>query len=93
MKQDELFPLKATISQHYKNVLTLLEQSISMQKKKKALIAELALCDELGNDKIEEEIDFLTNYIRTLQDQAVVIINENNVKNIPTLEEIERTIK
>ena len=80
----------ATMSRHYKNVVTLLKQSINLQKKKEELVAELALYD---NDKIEEEIDFLTNYIKTLQDQAVVIINENNVKNVPTMEEIERTIR
>jgi hypothetical protein len=80
----------ATVSRHYKNVVTLLKQSINLQKKKEELVAELALYD---NDKIEEEIDFLTNYIKTLQDQAVVIINENNVKNVPTMEEIERTIR
>jgi hypothetical protein len=80
----------ATVSRHYKNVVTLLKQSINLQKKKEELVTELALYD---NDKIEEEIDFLTNYIKTLQDQAVVIINENNVKNVPTMEEIERTIR
>jgi hypothetical protein len=80
----------ATVSRHYKNVVTLLKQSINLQKKKEELVAELALYD---NDKIEEEIGFLTNYIKTLQDQAVVIINENNVKNVPTMEEIERTIR
>jgi hypothetical protein len=80
----------ATVSRHYKNVVTLLKQSINLQKTKEELVAELALYD---NDKIEEEIDFLTNYIKTLQDQAVVIINENNVKNVPTMEEIERTIR
>jgi hypothetical protein len=91
--ENDLFPLKATVSQHYKNVLTLLKQSIILQKKKEGLIVELVSYDEIGNDKIEEEIDFLTNYIKTLQDQAVVIMNENNVKNVPTLEEIERTIR
>ena len=86
---DELFPLKTTESQHYNNVLTLLKQSINLQKKKENLIQ---LYDETNNDDIEEEIEFLGKYIKTLQDQAVVIINENNVKNVPTLEEIEKTI-
>lgn len=34
-------------------------------------------------EKLEEELEFLTKYYRTLEDQLVVIMNENNVEIPP----------
>ena len=94
------FPLTATPEKHFQNVVTLLEHSIKMQRKKDKLASQLKmLCDKDCDidkideiDKIEEEMDFLNNYINTLQNQAVVIINENNVTNLPSLESLEKSL-
>ena len=86
------------------NVLTLLEHSIKMRRKKTKLNTELKMiCDKECKssyqinhiekmEKIEEEVDFLEGYINFLENQAVVIMNENNVKNIPSIEDIEKSI-
>jgi hypothetical protein len=96
------FPLHTSNFDHspMKNILTLLEHSVKMKYKRRHLNNKLKLlCDSDINmneideiEKIEEEIDFLTKYCRTLDDQAVVIMNEHNVVGIPTLEDIEKNI-
>lgn len=79
----------------FENIMTLHGHIIQMHEKKKPLLQQLNLltcadhdfsekdCDEM--EKIEEEIDFITNYSKTLLDQLVVIMNEHDVVGIPPL--------
>ena len=72
--------------QHYNNVISLLKHSDEMTIKKNKLIEQYEHTDDIDAIvKIEEEIEFLHRYINTLQDQAVVIINEHNLQNITKL--------
>jgi len=78
---------------HYQNVITLLKQYIQLQNKKKGLAQQLqSLNDDLEtidlSEKLEEEINFITSYSTTIMDQVTVIINENNVQNIPSLDDL-----
>lgn len=78
---------------HYQNVIILLKQYIQLQNKKKGLAQQLqSLNDDLEtidlSEKLEEEINFITSYSTTIMDQATVIINENNVQNIPSLDDL-----
>lgn len=69
------------------NIYTLESQLNNITSKKKELEKQLSEYenDELNMDtvekmeKLEEELEFLTKYYRTLEDQLVVIMNENNV--------------
>jgi hypothetical protein len=86
------------------NVLTLLEHSIKMRRKKQKLTSELKMiCDkeceknfQLNHiekmEKMEEELQFLEGYVNFLENQAVVMIHENNLTNVPTISELEKTI-
>lgn len=78
----------------FENIMTLYDQIVKMQEKKKPLLQQLnlltdsdtfteKLVDEM--EKLEEEVDFITKYSKTLEDQLVVIMNEHDVKGIPSL--------
>lgn len=82
---------------HYQNAVSLLEQYVKMQNKKKELERQYTvLCDTSMQmdtideiERLEEEIKYANSYSRTLIEQATVIINENNVTNVPSLETLE----
>ena len=77
------------------NIMTLHGHIIQMHEKRKPLLAQLKLltcsesdytqeqCDEM--EKVEEEVEFINGYSKTLMDQLVVIMNEHDVKGIPPL--------
>lgn len=78
----------------FENIMTLYDQIVKMQEKRQPLLKQLNLLtdsetftekvvDEM--EKIEEEVDFITNYSKTLEDQLVVIMNEHDVRDIPPL--------
>ena len=74
------------------NIIMLLKHSIENQNKKNILISHLKELNQTVDmhnideiDEIEKEIEFLEQYCNTLQSQAVVIMNENNIDNIPLL--------
>mgnify|MGYP000058923416 CR=1 FL=1 len=78
----------------FENIMTLYDQIVKTQKKKRPLIEQLNLLTDSSTfteqivndmDKIEEEIDFLSNYSKTLEQQLVVIMNEHDVRDIPPL--------
>lgn len=78
----------------FENIMTLYDQIVSMQEKKKPLLEQLNLLTDSSTftekivddmEKIEAEVDFITNYSRTLEDQLVVIMNEHDVRDIPPL--------
>lgn len=78
----------------FENIMTLYDQIVKMQEKKKPLLEQLNLLTDSSTftekivddmEKIEEEIDFISNYSRTLEDQLVVIMNEHDVRDIPPL--------
>lgn len=72
--------------QHYNNVISLLKHSDEMIIKRNKLIEQYEHTDDMDTIvKMEEEIEFLHKYINTLQDQAVVIMNEHNIQNITKL--------
>ena len=74
----------------FQNVMILLEQCAKMQNEKDALINKLNMLpfDSDVVDSLEDEINYLSKYSANLYDQAVVIINENNLVNVPSLETI-----
>jgi hypothetical protein len=83
------------------NIMTLLEHIVKVRRRKKPLHEKLMLLTDKTSydekivdeiDKIEEEIEFINKYTLNLENQAVVIMNEHNVSNIPLLEDIEKTI-
>lgn len=86
------------------NVLTLLEHSIKMRRKKQKITSELKMiCDkeceknyQLNHidkiEKLEEELQFLEGYVNFLENQAVVMINENKLTNVPAISELEKSI-
>jgi len=86
-------PQKPIVKPAIENIMTLQDQIVKMHKKKKPLLQQLRMLtdgdytqetiDEM--EKIEEEIDFITNYSRTLENQMVVIMNEHDVPNIPLM--------
>jgi len=79
----------------FENIMTLYHQIKKMHEKKKPLIEQLNLLtdssynytekdvDEM--EKLEEEINFINGYSKTLESQLVVIMNEHDVKDIPPL--------
>ena len=79
----------------FENIMTLHGNIIQMHEKRKPLLAQLNLltcsesdytleqCNEM--EKVEEEIEFINDYSKTLMDKLVVIMNEHSVKNIPPL--------
>ena len=78
----------------FENIMTLYDQIVSMQEKKKPLLEQLNLLTDSSTftekivddmEKIEEEVDFITQYSKTLEDQLVVIMNEHDVRDIPPL--------
>ena len=83
---------------HYQNVVTLLQQCIRLRKKYKEcqnqldqMINKYSIEDIEEEEKIKEELDFLSKYETNLLDQATVIMNEHNLSNLPSLEELEHT--
>lgn len=84
---------------HFSNVLQLLEQYVRMQIRKEEIEKELHTMPVDGNydnieaiEKLEEEAKFLFSYSGQLIDQAAVIINENDVGNIPSIENIRNRL-
>lgn len=79
----------------FENIMTLYDQITKMHEKKKPLLTQLNLLTDSSHnytekdiddmDKLEEEIDFITKYSKTLEDQLVVIMNEHDVRDIPPL--------
>lgn len=77
------------------NIYTLESQLTNITSKKKELEKQLREYEDKEismktveeMEKLEEELEFLTKYYKTLEDQLVVIMNENNVvippKQIP----------
>ena len=94
-------PQKPVEKPPIENIVTLLEHIVKVRRRKAPLVQKLNLLtdkdcyDEITVEeieKIEEEIEFINKYTANLQDQAVVIMNEHNVKNIPLLEDIEKRL-
>lgn len=79
----------------FQNIMTLYDQIKKMHEKKKPLLAQLNLLTDASYsysekdvddmEKLEEEIDFINGYSKTLESQLVVIMNEHDVKDIPPL--------
>lgn len=78
----------------YNNVITLLEQcaKIHMKIDKLSIKMQSMPFDSDEVDDLEGEINFLSRYCKNLEDQAVVMINENNLSNIPSLESIKQSL-
>ena len=76
---------------HYQNVISLLEQYVRLQNKRTRIEQQLQ-CQPTSLDnidhieKLEEELNFVISYSRTIMDQATVIMHENNVQNVPSIE-------
>ena len=94
-------PQKPVAKPPIENIITLLEHIVKVRRRKQPLLQKLNLLTDKDcydettvNDieKIEEEIEFINKYTANLQDQAVVIMNEHNVTNIPLLEDIEKRL-
>jgi len=94
-------PQKPVEKPPIENIITLFEHIVKNRRRKIPLLAKLnLLTDKDMNtleaveeiEKIEEEIDFIDKYTNNLQNQAVVIMNEHNVTNIPLLEDIEKRV-
>lgn len=94
-------PQKPVEKPPIENIVTLLEHIVKVRRRKAPLLQKLnlltdsncydeAIVEEM--EKIEEELEFINKYTHNLQDQAVVIMNEHNVKNIPLLEDIEKNL-
>lgn len=78
----------------FENVMTLYNQITQMQDKKRPLLEQLNLLTDSSTftekivddmEKLEEEVDFITQYSRSLEEQLVVIMNEHDVRDIPPL--------
>lgn len=81
------------ITTPYQNVITLLEQYVKLQNKKKELEKDLQMIpsrlDTIDQiESMEDELKHIISYSRTIMDQATVIINENNIYNVPSLDDI-----
>lgn len=79
------------------NVITLLEQFVRLQHQKTSIETQLQHqsinLDNIDHiEKLEDELRFVISYSRTIIDQAIVMINENNVQDIPSIEELSRNI-
>jgi hypothetical protein len=83
------------------NIMTLLEHIVQVRRRKKPLLDKLKLLTDKDSydekivdemEKVEEEIEFINKYTFNLENQAVVIMNEHNVQNIPLMEDIERNL-
>lgn len=94
IKNENNIPQKPIGRPPIENIMTLQEQMLKLHIKRKNFENELKLLTNSDNytqktvddmEKIEEEIDFISNYYNTLENQLVVIMNEHNVKNIPKL--------
>jgi len=94
-------PQKPVEKPPIENIMTLLEHIVKTRRRKIPLLQKMNLLTDKGMntleaieeiEKVEEEIDFIDNYTNNLQNQAVVIMNEHNVQNIPLLEDIEKRL-
>ena len=92
-------PDKPVAKPPIENIITLLEHIVQNRRRKLPLMQKLNLLTDKDMtdidvieeiEKVEEEIDFINKYTDNLESQAVVIMNEHNVKNIPSLESIEK---
>jgi uncharacterized protein YciW len=80
----------------YQNVVTLLQQCARLRNKYKECEQELdkknntfSLSDIDEEEKLNEKLEFMKRYEKTLLDQATVIMNEHNLSNLPSLDELE----
>jgi hypothetical protein len=69
-----------------KEVARLTRDKDVLSHKLENMPASLANIEKI--DKLEEELKELNAFIKNLMNQAVVIINENNLENMPSLEEL-----
>ena len=94
-------PQKPVEKPPIENIITLLEHIVTNRRRKTPLLQQLKfLTDKDMTDldvieeieKVEEDIDFIDKYTDNLLSQAAVIMNEHNVQNIPSLEDIEKKL-
>lgn len=94
-------PQKPVVKPAIENIMTLLEHIVQVRRRKKPLLEKLKLLTDKDSydektvddiEKIEEEIEFINKYTFNLENQAVVIMNEHNVQNIPLMEDIEKNL-
>jgi hypothetical protein len=94
-------PQKPVEKPPIENIMTLLEHIVKVRRRKKPLLDKLKLLTDKDSydektvddiEKVEEEIEFINKYTMNLENQAVVIMNEHNVQNIPLMEDIERNL-
>ena len=79
----------------YNNIVTLLEHIAKNKAKRDMLVKQIeeipVTLDNIDKiDKLEEELEFLNSYSKTLMDQSVVIMNENDVTGLPSLYDLEK---
>lgn len=75
------------------NAILLLKEVARMHKNKDDITKRLenmsASMDNMDEiDKLEEELKFLHSYSKNLLNQAVMLINENNLTDVPSLESL-----
>lgn len=75
------------------NAILLLKEVARLQKDKENITKKLEttpinLDTMNGIEKLEEELKFLTSYTKNLLNQAVVLINQNNLNDMPSLESL-----
>jgi hypothetical protein len=75
------------------NAILLLKEVARLQKDKENITKKLETTpinlDTMdGIEKLEEELKFLTSYTKNLLNQAVVLINQNNLNDMPSLESL-----
>jgi hypothetical protein len=99
--EDMPIPQKPVEKPPIENIMTLLEHIVKVRRRKKPLLDKLKLLTDKDSydektvddiEKVEEEIEFINKYTMNLENQAVVIMNEHNVQNIPLMEDIERNL-
>jgi hypothetical protein len=62
------------------------KDKVSITKKLESMPVSLDTMDAI--EKLEEELKFLHSYSKNLLNQAVVIINEHNLSDMPSLESL-----
>jgi hypothetical protein len=80
------------------NNATLLLKEVARHQKDKDSIAKklqtmpISLDTMDAIEKLEEELKFLDSYSKNLLNQAVVIINEHNLSDMPSLESLMKNV-
>lgn len=69
-----------------KEVARLHKDKNDITKKLENMSASMDNMDEI--DKLEDELKFLHSYSKNLLNQAVMLINENNLTDVPSLESL-----